>query len=304
MVTLSELEAKVTSDKFREWQASMIFQPKLYGANSASAEEERQRAQSNQERLESAISRGADDVRAFICEELEIVNSTAILSRLPGLPKPLTEAEMKGPTLKVDQEVSQALDTWGISPRLAAESSFWMLCHARWIGDDRFPDGVAKVFTESSKAADDLEAQTRNFLRRTAGLHGIRGNTSVMTDCILSGCWWRTRIANEITKTASREGASLSFEVVHHALQPRTVWEEFVLHSIKRLAVLNAPKARAAVVCAYVEHTNSKGTHSKVALASAMQAVAQLGHHYVLDLTDWSRLVDTASEALAQPRGD
>ena len=78
------------------------------------------------------------------------------------------------------------------------------------------------------------------------------------------------------------------------------VWETFVLNMIRRLASLNAPRARAAVVLALHEYSLQDGGRSvpREIVTVCMQKVAQLGDRFSFALVDWALLAKTAAEAL------
>ena len=300
MITHSELEKVISRAAFRDWQKSLIYQGKHHKHRSeADQAAVRQATEQRQQVLLEAIEQGPQAVRSFLCEVPAGSGMGALLDDLPALPCELTESEMSQTTFQVDEQVSNALTDWGISPMLAAESSFWALCHARWIGDEMFPAGVRRVFAGGEKTASDSEALTRTFLRRVCGLHVVRGNTSVITDCVLSSAWWRYRLANEVSRTLSGEGLVLHVQDAHRVLQGSVLWENFVLCMIKRLASLNAPRARAAVVLALYEHSLRNGgrTVPKETVFGCMQKVAQLGARFSFALVDWTRLRDTAIRA-------
>ena len=302
MITHADLDALISRAAFRDWQSSLIYQGKRHKSQSEADQAAIQRDTARrQQELAEAIAGGPHAVRRFLCDMASNPRVATLLVDLPALPRPLTEAEMAQTTLHVDREVSGVLDSWGITPMLAGESSFWALCHARWIGDEMFPDGVARVFAGGEKTATDSEAMTRTFLRRVCGLPVERGNTSVITDCALSAAWWRFRLASEVSNTLVNEGEALTIAQAHRVLQGSVVWETFVLNMIRRLASLNAPRARAAVVLALHEHSLRNGGRSvpRELVTGCMQQVAQLGDRFSFALIDWTRLAETAAEALA-----
>ena len=302
MITHAELDAVISRTAFREWQSDLIYERKRHNNLPEADQLEIQRdTRARQQRLTEAIASGPHEVRDFLCGMAPGLETAGMLNKLPELPRPLTEAEMAQTTFHVDSEVSSALDDWGITPMLAGESSFWALCHARWIGEGMFPDGVARVFAGGPKLASDADAMTRTFLRRTGGLPVVRGNTSVITDCPLSASWWRYRLAKEVSDTTlAHEGENLTVKQAHRVLQGSVVWETFVMNMIRRLASLNAPRARAAVVLALNEHAQQSGgrTVPRDVVHACMQRVAQLGDRFSFALIDWRLLVDAATESL------
>ena len=301
MISHADLDARISRTAFRDWQSGLIYQGKRHKRQSEADQAAIQRDTARRQQvLAEAIDRGPHAVRDFLCNISPSPEPAAVLEDLPPLPRPLTEAEMAQTTLHVDREVSSVLDEWGITPMLAGESSFWALCHARWIGDEMFPDGVARVFAGGEKTASDTEARTRTFLRRVCGLPVERGNTSVITDCALSAAWWRFRLAREVSDTLVNEGEALTIAQAHRVLQGSVVWETFVLNMIRRLASLNAPRARAAVVLALHEYSLQNGGRSvpREFVTTCMQKVAQLGDRFSFALVDWALLAKTAAGAL------
>lgn len=301
MINHADLDALISRAAFRDWQSGLIYQGKRHKSQSEADQTAiRQDTARRQQVLAEAIARGPHAVRDFLCNMTSSPEAVALLTQLPALPRPLTEAEMAQTTFHVDREVSRVLDDWGITPMLAGESSFWALCHARWIGDEMFPDGVARVFAGGEKTTADLEAMTRTFLRRICGLPVERGNTSVITDCPLSAAWWRYRLAVEVSDTLVNEGEALTVAQAHRVLQGSVVWETFVMNMIRRLASVNAPRARAAVVLALHEHSmrNEGRTVPREVVFDCMQRTAQLGDRFSFALIEWDRLAETATGEL------
>ena len=300
MINHADLDALISRAAFRDWQSGLIYQGKRHKSQSEADQTAiRQDTARRQQVLVEALARGPHAVRDFLCDMTSSPEAVALLTQLPALPRPLTEAEMAQTTFHVDREVSRVLDDWGITPMLAGESSFWALCHARWIGEGMFPDGVARVFAGGEKTASDTEAMTRTFLRRVCGLPVERGNTSVITDCPLSAAWWRHRLAVEVSDSLVNEGEVLTVAQAHRVLQGSVVWETFVLNMIRRLASVNAPRARAAVVLALHEYSmrNDGRTVPREVVFDCMQRIAQLGDRFSFALIDWARLAETATGA-------
>lgn len=300
MITHAELDALISRAAFRDWQSDLIFQGKRHQRRT---DEEKQTIQQEtarrQQALAEAIGEGPHAVQALLYSQLGSGDAGALLDKLPRLPGRLTEAEMAQTTFHVDREISIALNNWGIKPMLAGEPSFWALCHARWIGDEMFPDGVARVFAGGDKVTEDHEAMTRTFLRRVCGLPVERGNTSVITDCPLSAAWWRYRVASEVSDTLVNEGEALTVAQAHRVLQSSVVWETFVMNMIRRLASINAPRARAAVVLALHEHSirNHGRAVPREIVSDCMQRVAQLGDRFSFARIEWARLAEAATRS-------
>ena len=284
---------------FRQWQASHIYiKSKFKDQNSDLAREARSKATRSQDNLLSVLSRGPATTRDYLCDQL-LDGDRDVLTQFPRMSGPITPTAMNDLPADEEERIHKELTAQGLVPVVAAESSFWTLSHTRWIGENIFGTDIAEVFTVGGPRSTGPEQRTRNFLRRTGGLQGVRGYTSVITDCPMSSAWWRVSLAREILDTISKEpGTSLSFEDVHHILRIKHVWTKLINLSVHRVTAINAPRARAAVIAAIMEHIQSGSSTSESKIQDTIQAVGALDYRYSLHTANWDRLVSAARSGL------
>lgn len=263
--------------------------------------------------LIDAVKAGTDATHAYLRDELGRDDAPDD-AELPNLTTERTIAEMANPPFEVEVAWHRDLGGSTLGRNLASEPAFWTLCHAKWIKQGTFGADVFAVFCDGGK--DTFENRTRNFLRRTSGLHAARGAVSVLNDCLVSRGWWRSELAIEIHRTLEHERSQvsgepaavrarvpeLSREQVHRILWPTVVWPNLVGEFVRRVASANAPRARAAVVAVLAERglpDDAKVT--KPELLSCIAALGQLAHSYSLHSAPWALLADTALAGLNNP---
>ena len=296
----SQLRDLIEPDMFRQWQASHIYiKNKFKDQNSDIAREARAAANRRQQALLGSLSNGPEATRDYLCDQLLNGDSDA-LTQFPKMAGPITPGAMKDLPADDEERIHGELKAQGLVPAVAAESSFWALCHTRWIGETIFGPDVADVFTAGGPRGTGPEERTRNFLRRTGGLQGVRGYTSVITDCPISSAWWRVSLAREIHETISGEpGPSPSFEDIHDILRIKSVWTALIDLSVHRVTAINAPRARAAVVAAAAEHSLGDQSHiGKPQIQDAIQSVGALAYRSSLYTAAWDMLVAAARNGL------
>lgn len=265
-----------------------------------SGDEQQYRREVNARQLElvAAVVAGPAACSQYLRKQLRVTDDEALRSAVPPLPNPLTASELLRLPRFAEARIAESLT--GISPAEAATPVFWAACHAVWIGQGNFDDLVAG-FLEGPKA-DNAEARTRNFLRRTGGLERVRGKVSVLVNCPISMAWWRVRIARDIANAAP-EG-SLDFEATHTILHDATVWAELTGLSVKRLTSLNASNARAAAIVALAQRDSlADGITVKLRKArcqGALRAVARLSHSFSLDTIPWEELLRAAEAGIEE----
>ena len=135
------------------------------------------------------------------------------------------------------------------------------------------------------------------------GLHGVRGYTSVLTNCPISSAWWRVSLAREIQHTISVEPSlSLSFEDTHDILQMKPMWTTLIDLSVHRVTAINVRRARAAVVAATAAHLSDGNLRiRKAQIQDAIQSVGALAYRYSLYNADWDMLVTAARNGFGRP---
>ena len=300
----SQLRDVIGPDMFRQWQTSHIYiKNRLKDNNSDKAREDRAEANRRQDALLASLSRGPEATRNYLCDQL-LDGDINALTQFPKIADPITPAAMKDLPADDEERIHRELTAQGLAPAVAAESSFWMLSHTRWIGESVFGPDVADVFTAGGPRGTGSEERTRNFLRRTGGLHGVRGYTSVISDCPISSAWWRVNLAREIQDTISKEpGVSISFENIHDALRIKPVWTTLIDLSVHRVTAINAPRARAAVISAVVEHRLGEDSRiGKSQIQDSIQSVGALAYRYSLHTAAWDLLVTAARNSLGTPQ--
>ncbi len=306
-----------------DWQAGLITKSKKKAASTDDDNQDESEAETQDEiiadrqaALIAAVGEGPDATHAYLRRELG--DDAPDDSELPSLTTERTNGEMATPPVEVEVDWHRDLGGSTLGRNLASEPAFWTLCHAKWISQGTFGADVFAVFCNGG--ADTPENQTRNFLRRTSGLHAARGAVSVLNDCLVSRGWWRVELATEIYRTLEHERSQLSGapaavrarvpelsrEQVHRILWPPVVWPNLVGELVRRVASVNAPRARAAVVAALAERGlltdgPNKGRVTKAELLSCVAALGQLAHSYSLHSSPWERLVDTAVAGLNNP---
>jgi len=268
------------------------------GQPEGSTDEQQYRREVNARQLElvAAVVAGPAVCSQYLRRQLRVTDEEALKSAVPPLPNPLTASELLRLPRYAEARIAESLT--GVSPAEAATPVFWAACHAVWIGQGNFDDLVAG-FLEGPKA-DNAEARTRNFLRRTGGLERVRGKVSVLVNCPISMGWWRVRTASDIANAAP-EG-SLDFDAAHDVLHDATIWAELTGLSVKRLTSLNASKARAAAIVALAQRDSLAGGITvklrKARCQGALRAVARLSHSFSLDTIPWEQLLRAAEAGI------
>lgn len=292
-------------DRFDTWQKDLIFEKRKWRhRDDSQIKAEVLATTERQARLAEAVEGGSQTLKSYLLKQLGISDESRITVNLPSLPNPLTAAELINLPEHAEREVARH---WGnsITPSLAAEPAFWTLCHAIWIGEQMFGDNMKAVFFAGGRG-DNSEAQTRNLLRRMGGLRRVRGNISPLTDCPLSVAWWRYRLAQQVfSLVMSEPGSEPLFELgdVHKLLRIRDVWDYLVGMSLRRVTVVSAPRAQAAIVTTLLISGRSalslqEGKMARQATEAAVRAVAGLAVTHSLHSAPWPVLIESAQVGL------
>lgn len=290
-------DTPLKSGGYRDWQERIIYQRKLYkDQQSERAVQRREDAAEHQQGLLSAVNESPKGLESYMFSEaLGIEDAQQARRSVPELPKPLTPDEMERLPVHAERELRKALSD-SFTPYQAAQSAVWALCHAVWIADGMFGSDIEKVFLagRNSKNLTREEHQTRNFLRRTGGIHPVRGYISLFDDCSIAAAWWRTRIADEITKTARSESEDLDTCAAHRVLWEKAVWTALVRFSLNHVTVVCSPRARAAAIVAL--HHLKPPKIKKRNTEGAVRALGRLSYGNNLQNVPWELLVETAKE--------
>ena len=228
MIT-TEFERKVDF-----WQQQVVVK-KGKGSGDANLEQ-------RQVDLETAAKGGMSALVEYLQEQLGFTSRKEILEaeqEIPMLGRRLTVDEARYVPVELKQEIVGGFAT--ISAADAARPAFWTAAHIVWAEENLLEKGWAKKLV-----GKDADATARNVCRNLGGLPHIRGKTSVLVDCPLARAWWRVRIANLIAEA----GLDLELDVydTHRILHRSPVWEVLTGELVRRLAVMNEPRALAALV--------------------------------------------------------
>ncbi len=269
---------------FSRWQRGIVSKGVKRGMVMEPAVAGVQKSQSD---LEAAVAGGHRTLGRYLRDSLALAPADEIAA-LP-FPRPrLTPGEFKDPPVELEVELGEAWDN--LSPRLASQPVFWLLCHVKWIEEGRFGNSgyrLRETLTLGGRDRD-IDGRTRNFLRRTGGLPHVRGNTSVFSDAPLARAWWRYRLAGQVARDT---GGRVSRDDAHRALHAnRQAWEELVMLSLRRVVAINQSRARAFVVSRLHEALNSKQKITKSMVQKLVLDLAPRGLRRSFDHTPWEEL--------------
>lgn len=158
---------------------------------------------------------------------------------IPVPPRPLSAQEMLRPPPQAAARISQTLSD--ISPSDAASPAFWTAVHIQWAQSSI----IDRQWSRELVGRDD-NATARNVCRYLGGLPHIRGKTSVLSDCPISAVWWQSRTASRL---AAVEECGLNEDRIREMLA--RVWSRLTEELVKRVAVMNHPRALAALLTYY-----------------------------------------------------
>ena len=271
---------------FTRWQEEIVFEQKKHGKPEHRNREILQQVRSRQRKLVSAVRRGRDALAAYLRDVLELHTEDEI-ERLPFPREQITPGEFLKPPVELEQELGAAWEK--LSPRLASRPLFWLLCHVAWIEEGRFGETGNLLEVALTGTDRDHEKRTRNFLRRTGGIFVIRGNVSVFSDCIMARAWWRWRVAGQAAQATDGQINRDEAHVALHANRP--AWEELAMLSLRRITVINQPRARAAIVVRMHRRLRETGKIQKQDVKQFAQEFARLGLRRSFEHTPLEELV-------------
>lgn len=268
---------------FTRWQRSLVSRNRLREDEDSSA-----RIMERQEELAQAMTDGAQSLASYLRMQLDLVGKD--LSEALALPRQLTAEEAFEPPLDLEEELHEA---WSgqVASGQASQPAYWTVCHIPWLEEGLLGNDPVATFSTKTpgRRNPNREKLTRDTLRNLGGLPHIRGNVTAFSDCPLARAYWRRRVAVE---AAAQAQTGLTVESAHNALhRSGQVWETFVLVAIKRLTVLNHPKARAALVA----HIAATPKITREEVAESGRRLARRGLSYSLDMLSWDELVEIAA---------
>ena len=252
---------------FTEWQTSLVAKK---------SKEDRERYEQPQLELQETILEGRDALTGYLRSKLRI--DDAHIDAPPFPRDALSSSEYHDPPIQLETDSGVAWDKQ-IQAREASQPLFWLLCHIVWLSEGRFDsDPLASYFYRANKHIDD---QTRDFLRRTGGVpREIRGAVTVFADCTLARAWWRYQIS-----AAAAGAGELTRDKAHAAIRG-AVWAPLVEMAVKRVTVINQPRARAALIAELIERDKpDRKTVQQIATA-----LARHGLNRSLEHTPWDEL--------------
>ena len=210
-----------------------------------------------QKRLADAADGGTAMLMRYLHDEL----NTASGFLRPGVsipvpPRPLSAQEMRRPPPQAAALISQTLSD--ISPSDAASPAFWTAVHLQWA-----QSSIIDWQWSRELVGRDDNATARNVSRYLGGLPHIRGKTSVLSDCPISAVWWQRRTAARI---AAVEECELTEARLLEILSE--VWIPLSGDLVRRVAVMNQPRALAALLTYYDQKYPASAPPRKVFQAS------------------------------------
>ena len=279
-------------DRFDDWQRSITFDPRKYGADEV---ERREREQSEirerQRSFEAVVHGGPASLGSYLREQIGISADHQIDA--PALVRTPNASEFRDTTLDLEIKMFDAWRT--LTPHHTSQPLYWTLCYIVWLEGDQIDVRLADALlakTQGGGRETEIENATRNALRRIGGLPSARGKVSVLSDSTMGRAWWRGFIAAEIAEHSHGElDAAAAHEILHASNQ---AWETLVGRAVKSLTVINHPAARAAIVCQFagVTRDNNKidGHRMDHLVRDAAQALAQYGLTRSLSHVPWRNL--------------
>ena len=219
---------------FVRWQKKVVL-PKKHRTESTEAA---------QARLAEVVRGGSKSLVEYLIAELGLDESLPYGA--PRLPRRLTAGEAGDPPPELEKEIADAFSYENpskgihpVTPELAIRSVFWTIAHVQWLRRNCIEeDWVRKLEGKND------DATARNVCRRLGGLPHIRGRISVLNDCPISRAWWRVRIAKQSAEAAK---GCLSTERAYKALKHNALWAELIGGCVRNVAVVNEPRALAAI---------------------------------------------------------
>ena len=271
---------------FSSWQSQIIFEKKKHGKPDHNREVVEQ-VRDRQEELAAEIDKGPRQLGAYLRRVLKL----GVGDEIDALPFPrerLTAGEFVKPPIELEGELGRSWQA--LPPRLASRPVFWLLCHVVWIEQGRLGDSGhlvrAALMTEGSPAKDP-EARTRNLLRRTGGIF-VRGNVSVFSDCPMAQAWWRWHLALQVAQVTGGRVGRAEAHATLHANHP--AWEELAMLSLRRITVVNQPRARAAMVSRLHALLDQHGKLTKNHVKDVGVEFARVGLRRSFEHTPWEKL--------------
>ena len=267
---------------FSSWQNKVVLPKKHRTENLEAA----------QARLAEVVRGGSRSLVEYLLAELGLDGSLSYDA--PMLPRCLTAGEAGDPPPQLEVEIADAFsgansrdNAHPVTPAQAIRSVFWTISHVQWL-----KEGMLEEDWVQSLEGNSDDATARNVCRKLGGLQHIRGKVSVLSDCPISRAWWRVRIAKQATEAS--EGR-LTVENAYSALSRNTSWAELIGGCVKNVAVVNEPRALAAI-CTNI-HNNFRIVPPKNYARDIARELARHSNVLSLHVTPFKELLRICEEA-------
>ena len=238
---------------------------------------------------QKVLADAADGGTAVLMRYLHYELDTASGFLRPGVsipvpPRPLSAQEMLRPPPQAAARISQTLSD--ISPSDAASPAFWTAVHLQWAQSSI----IDQQWSRELVGRDD-NATARNVCRYLGGLPHIRGKTSVLSDCPISAVWWQRRTASRI---AAVEECELTDARLLEMLPG--VWRTLSDELVKRVAVMNQPRALAALLT-YYDRRNPAGVPARDVFKDGLHHLAGFAGVMNFNAAPFEKMVSLCSAA-------
>ena len=287
---------------YLQWQKDhVLLNRSRYGEPGTQLREAKEAEYANRQRvLASIVRNGPAEFARYLREVLGIRANRVI--EAPSLPRRLTPSEFRNPSLELEVKLAQALSA--LSAFQATQPLFWTVCHIQWLEDgqlDRNTSDYLLGHVTTGKLEKDLDRAMRNLMRRLGGLHPERGKVSVLSDCPVARAWWRARVANEVSGYSETTLTTIDAHTILHA--ENQAWATLVGGGVKRVTVINHPRARAAILSelSEVDRNYSKfhGQPLSSVISTVTQSLAQYGLTRSLPHQPWDELSMVVKRAIS-----
>lgn len=208
-----------------------------------------------------AVKRGGPDQRLF----LEAVEANDFLTYLqdkdvgvdfdkvavPPLPVKLEETEYVKAPVSTARTIRDTYRLW--NPQEASSISVWNAVTLQNLQQDRLEASYLAASSERTpgreriqkalrnKSGQDIDNCVRTVFRYMGGLRHIRGNISVISDCVMSRYWWMGKVIEE---TCTR--LDLEENQAWAILNSR--WSVISEFAVRRLTILANPVLMGALI--------------------------------------------------------
>ena len=203
--------------------------------------------------LAEAAKGGTAELIRYLQSELN--TAAGVLRPGASIPTPtrqLSAQEMLNPPPQAAALISQTLSD--VCPSDAASPAFWTAVHLQWAQSSIIDQQWSRELIGKN---DDSTA--RRVCRYLGGLPHIRGKTSVLSNCPISAVWWQHRTASRVVAVKECELTEIRLLAILSA-----VWPTLSSELVRRVAVMNQPRALAALLTYYDREYSAGAPTAKV----------------------------------------